>query len=239
LSLNPQLWLDAADLTTITESSGSVTQWNDKSGNGFNVSQATGAAQPTTNSATRNGLNVLVFDGGDVLNYSGTTGINVGSMSVYVVASQTTNVNFCGLVSVHASTGDDFNNTGSINLDTSNASFLFNINRGAAGAPTTTGSSAVNGSGATPFGQYTGIFNPNGNLTAYRDGVAGTGTANALSFTTANGGFLIGGRFLSGAISASFRLDGQICEVIVYNQNHTDVQRRQVENYLKTKWGTP
>ena len=64
-NLNLKLWLDASDSTTIT-SSGSpakVSQWNDKSANGFNFTQGTGAAQPTTGATTQNGLNVLDFAG--------------------------------------------------------------------------------------------------------------------------------------------------------------------------------
>jgi hypothetical protein len=63
LDLNPALWLDAADATTITESGGFVSQWNDKSGNGRNATQSIGANQPTTGSFTINGLNALSFDG--------------------------------------------------------------------------------------------------------------------------------------------------------------------------------
>jgi len=61
--LSPALWLDAADTSTITESGGLVSQWDDKSGNGRNVVQATGANQPTTGTNTQNGLNVITFDG--------------------------------------------------------------------------------------------------------------------------------------------------------------------------------
>jgi len=67
LHLSPQLWLDASDTSTITESGGAVSQWNDKSGNGYNFSQGTAAAQPTTGVTLQNGLNVLNFDGGDNL----------------------------------------------------------------------------------------------------------------------------------------------------------------------------
>jgi hypothetical protein len=67
LSLNPYLWLDASDTSTITESGGAVSQWNDKSGNGYTFTQGTGAAQPKTGTRTKNGLNVLDFDGGDSL----------------------------------------------------------------------------------------------------------------------------------------------------------------------------
>lgn len=65
LSLQPKLWLDASDTTTITDSSGAVSEWRDKSGNGYAFTQATGGAQPTTGTTTQNGLNVLSFDGID------------------------------------------------------------------------------------------------------------------------------------------------------------------------------
>jgi len=59
---SPTLWLDASDAATITESGGAVSQWDDKSSNGFDVT-ATGTAQPTTGTRTINGLNALDFDG--------------------------------------------------------------------------------------------------------------------------------------------------------------------------------
>ena len=62
LSLSPLAWYDASDITTITESGGAVSQWDDKSGNNRNLTQGTSALQPVTNSATRNNKNVLVFN---------------------------------------------------------------------------------------------------------------------------------------------------------------------------------
>ena len=62
-ALQPALWLDASDASTITESSGSVSEWRDKSANVYAFTQATSTAQPTTGSTTQNGLNVLSFDG--------------------------------------------------------------------------------------------------------------------------------------------------------------------------------
>ena len=40
------LWLDAEDTSTITLNGSNVSQWDDKSGNGRHVSQATAANQP-------------------------------------------------------------------------------------------------------------------------------------------------------------------------------------------------
>jgi len=54
------LWLDASDASTITESGGSVSQWDNK-GTLENFTQATSADQPTTGVSTLNGLNVIDF----------------------------------------------------------------------------------------------------------------------------------------------------------------------------------
>jgi hypothetical protein len=56
-------WYDASDTGTITSSGGAVSQWNDKSGNGWHLSQSTEGDKPTTGANTVNGLNVLDFGG--------------------------------------------------------------------------------------------------------------------------------------------------------------------------------
>jgi hypothetical protein len=62
---NLGFWLDASDPTTLTESSGIVSQWNDKSGNGVNFTQSTSASRPSLypDPVTRNQF--LRFDGAD------------------------------------------------------------------------------------------------------------------------------------------------------------------------------
>ena len=54
-----KLWQDASDTSTITASGGVVSQWRDKSGNGWHASP-TGAG-PITGSVTIGGLNALNF----------------------------------------------------------------------------------------------------------------------------------------------------------------------------------
>lgn len=62
-------WHDPADAATITDAgSGAVSQWSDKSGNGYHLTQATGTFRPTTGIRSLNGVNLLDFDGSsDVL----------------------------------------------------------------------------------------------------------------------------------------------------------------------------
>lgn len=85
LKLGAALWLDAADTTTITESSGAVSQWNDKSGNGRNFTQATGANQPTTGTRTINNVNVLDFDGNDWLGRADDAGMRPSTLTTFIV----------------------------------------------------------------------------------------------------------------------------------------------------------
>ncbi len=56
-------WWDAADESTITESGGDVSQWDDKSGNDRHAAQGSGSQQPSYGVGTLNGLNLVTFDG--------------------------------------------------------------------------------------------------------------------------------------------------------------------------------
>lgn len=58
-------WLDAADISTISHAAGSVSAFNDKTGNGWNFTQNTAASQPKTGVETVNGRNAILYDGVD------------------------------------------------------------------------------------------------------------------------------------------------------------------------------
>ncbi len=57
-----QLWLDATDAGTINTSGGFVTQWDDKSGNGFHATQADPNRQPVVAAGVLGGQNAIQFD---------------------------------------------------------------------------------------------------------------------------------------------------------------------------------
>jgi hypothetical protein len=59
--LSPALWLDAADASTITESGGKVSQWDDKSGNDNHLSQSNSGYQPQYNPTQLNGQGGVDF----------------------------------------------------------------------------------------------------------------------------------------------------------------------------------
>lgn len=86
-------WYDASDTSSITSSSGAVSQWNDKSGNGRNLTQGTGGSQPLDNTRTVNGRVAIDFDGSDdfMTFPSGMYGFhNSSSNTVFIVAANDT-----------------------------------------------------------------------------------------------------------------------------------------------------
>ena len=79
-------WVDAADSTTITHSSGDVSQWDDKSGNGYHLTQSTAAYEPTYSSVAP--YPYIEFDGNNqVLGNTdpGLIGVSDGRNTMFVV----------------------------------------------------------------------------------------------------------------------------------------------------------
>ena len=72
-SLVPTAWFDASNAGSITTvgTAGHVSQWNDLSGHGYHVTQATDAARPVTGVATVNARNVVRFTGAQTITRAG------------------------------------------------------------------------------------------------------------------------------------------------------------------------
>ena len=106
---NLALWLDGSDTGTLfldtgatqaITNNGAVARWNDKSGNGRNFTQATGANRPTFVASSINGKGAVTFNGtaghmsaGDTLDLrTGSLGImaavkyNTGTTSGIIIA---------------------------------------------------------------------------------------------------------------------------------------------------------
>jgi len=65
-------WYDADDLSTIVETGGFVSQWDDKSGNDRHLAQVGGGLQPLANkTVVLGGKNALYFNGANYLEMSG------------------------------------------------------------------------------------------------------------------------------------------------------------------------
>ncbi len=90
-AIDTALFLDASDTSTITQTAGSVSAWNDKSGAGNTFIQPTGSDQPTTGVATLNGNNAISYDGSTdhLYNTSGSVlSLGTGTVMTIVVAKK-------------------------------------------------------------------------------------------------------------------------------------------------------
>lgn len=236
LNLSPLAWYDASDTGTITESSGSVSQWDDKSGNNNDVYQGTGAAQPTTGTRTLNSLNVIEFDGGsDYLTGGDILDVLSGGLTVFIVAKVDDDTRLQGLTGKSAASsssgryGPIFNPGGgyfgAIWHDTASRTVSYDPG---AGNRTNTFllTQIVNRNNSN-------VLRLNGAQVAIDSNLSGTSSYDT-SFA-----FLVGAyQNQSGqpVLSNSY-LDGFVAEIIVMNATATAQQISDAETYLADKWG--
>lgn len=208
LDLSPVLWLDASDTSTITESGGSVSQWDDKSGNGNNVTQGTAARQPTTGTRTMNGLNVLDFNSDSIA----TAADALTSMSqfiVFVVASTDNAAVNQYLI--------DTTSGGRAILGISSSQYLL-----------AQGTNQFGGTPDTSDHVFRAVFDTTDEL--YVDQVSTiSGNAGTTAITSI--------RFGSNQLVSTVFWDGTIAEIIVVNGTLTAGEIAATESYLAAKWG--
>lgn len=132
--LRPQLWLDAADISTISLATG-VSEWRDKSGKNRHVFQATTSSQPAY--LRDNGL--LRFNSANLHSLTSTATIETGNN--YSILCVVKDNNVSATLSEPFSIGSFFNNPGVSNV---NMEFILDYNGGVA-------SGAVSGFGNTVF----------------------------------------------------------------------------------------
>ena len=210
-----QLWLDAADATTVTLSGSNVTQWRDKSGNGNNS---------TSSSATY------------------TTGINgLGSMNNPTISGPITNsgssiVDFF-IVATLSATGSPYYNMIALNaasvVNFYAAGTLFACYYGGTNPPQFYSHMSGNLSLSS-----TGVVNKPYIFNAFQSGTSGTTVFNGTSqgaVTTPGNTFTYTNYYIGPVAIASAWL-GNIGEILVFNSVLTTSQRQQVEGYLAQKW---
>lgn len=214
-----QLWLDAQDGSTISTSGGQVTQWDDKSGNGFHAVQGDAARQPTV-AGSINGFSAIHLDA---------TG--AGDPNSDALAVSTLNI------AAHPYTvfivDQYWGATQGRTLQGAGANWLIGKWGGR--------NAHFTGEWAGPFGAQTFAGT---NAPVVTEGVGGTynsyQTRNGVTVGHNNVGGSPGGLAIGGAGGGAFDEPSQadVGEVIVYNRVLADNERRQVSNYLAAKWGT-
>jgi hypothetical protein len=236
------LWLDADDASTITLNGSNVSQWDDKSGNGRNASQATAASQPTYLATGFNGKPTLETNGNDVLELGvSSLGRNVGGLT-------------CAIVGVHPS-GLTFNSNAnelfiSTGTNTSSTRFALTPNPSASAANRyAIAGRRLDSDAFSTVSSSTDSLANRGNpwvrvaQRAYSDGVAnhwtdGTQDLTNQSFQTA--GVSSDTDALRTTIFAgvsTLPAGSQLCEIVLTHSTMTNDDRQKLEGYLAWKWG--
>lgn len=213
-------WYDAADTSTITANSNLVSQWNDKSGNRYNVTQGSGALQPTTGSNTINGHNVLTFNGSVTL--TNTTATNLlllpnGNNTVFAVSTSSLDTTFEDIYAISDAGGP----RNRLSYAASSQTMAFDNGNV---AQVTKGSIVK----STPF-ILTGRRNGSNQFISVNNGTENT-NASAVSASGATV-FAIGSDN-----SVSGFLTGKIAEIIIFNRSLSASEIAQINRYLSRKW---
>jgi hypothetical protein len=216
------LWLDAADSTTLTIAGTNVTRWNDKSGRGNNGTTTGG----TTTVSTLNSVQALLFNGTNA--FEGTSITNTtATVTAFMVATMSGATGSNGRL-LSCALPSESDNAGNSSVTLLNrlvtGSQVYSTSRGV-------NTSFVSISTNTPFvmvTQYTGtqsfIF------------LNGTQQGNASTVTTGFGytRYRVGNTAGSGGNAF---WGGLVGEIIIYNSSLTTSRRQIIEGYLAWKWG--
>ena len=225
--ISTALWLDATDAATITEVSGAVSQWDDKSGNARHVSQGTASKRPTL--STLNGLSALDFDGADDWLVTATNQtMHAGSWLAFGVAKRDAGATGFGMLfSQHENVSTKTNaqylratTTGieTITFNTSNTAF--------------TASAAGDDEAALVYSASC----ETGALQAFVNGTGGSVVAPTGTISTDVSQVSVGAR-QSSAGAADTYFKGEIGELILVPDTTSSVTRQRIEGYLAHKWG--
>ena len=213
---NLQLWLDADSGPTITESGNKVSQWNDKSGNGNNALQGTGADQPTFVTNHINGKAVLTFNG-IVEEMDLTSDLSLtGEFTMFIVANNE------DTASTRVIFGHDTDNNKIATLNPAKA-FVRII-------AATAGDSSQDYLDENSTGIQIIQRNSSDKIDMAFNGAAFT----RLFSDVAQSGTSSWNRLGVGEGTSSWK--GYIAEIIIYNRSLSTVERASVEIYLSNKW---
>jgi len=244
------LWLDAADASTITESGGAVSQWDDKSGNGRNAAQANAGNRPTYQLAAINSRNVVRFSAASsqTLGCAGTAGafnfLHASQGLILVVGSVATTANPDTLYGIAGNSGGFIPSRRGFTIFWDDRSSIGASNRlGVAGydgtntnvfsesladvllpqSPALFGA-AVDATNATLAQRSTLLVNGS---TYQSNTASATASAGNASFDWQIGDYRTGFAFLQ----------GDIAEMVIVPGSVSTLNRQKLEGYLAHKWG--
>ena len=215
--ITTNLWLDAADASTITESGGAVSQWNDKSGNTRHATQGIAVNQPTTG-GTINGVTALNFGDNTNVQYLNINQFGTGTYTWFFIVDNSDNTTNNASI-LGAANGRTYLPIGATGPTNTNYARVNNVNNPAGLQLLVDGETTQ--SISTRQDAYDALDKPV--LFVIEDS------------PIMNANLLVGSAFRTGGASA-YRMNGQIGEAIVMSSPSLE-DRQRIEGYLAHKWG--
>jgi hypothetical protein len=228
-------WYDASDLDSITSSSGLVSQWNDKSGNGYHVTSS-GSLRPTLTSNYLNNKSVITFNGTQYM--QGNVSLTSNAFTHFIVMAKTSAASGAteygrSLSLWNSGVGNDYADVQAFEVHWFSTATWSGVTGPGAG-PYRNGSSIA----ATPLSigaAHLGVTTLNGSTVEYRlDDATVSGTTSATSMNSNRQTIGAGGASGGG----DQYLIGWIAESIMYNRVLTSTEITTISNYLKEKWNS-
>lgn len=219
---NLSMWLDAADTNSVILASGTsnVTQWNDKSGNGYTVNQPNTPLQPTfVNSGIQLSTSSFLFqNGSNISNFSSSA-----ETSVFIVAR-------------NASANSGWNMISTVWFSTQRYHFSFNIST-TPGLGLYMNGSFVGQLTSTPVQPLTraivGFTSSSSSTTLNLNGTKSSYAGRTLSNANNSTLFMIGDNRNNSGLSS----DVMIHEFLGFNRQVSSYETQAIESYLSRKWG--
>jgi hypothetical protein len=231
-----KMWLDAKHYASLTFNGSTISQWDDRSGTGNHVSNATPASQPLYQATGFNNQPALYFDNTDDflgkssvigvpntsdLFYAAVFRINAGAGQWRWIVGHRSSANTATNGSIGIQRGGADTQIGTHNTDVSDTRIKVDV-------------TSLTADRLATMGRSGGTVGNGGTVTLTATGASGNYLTSATqSWTSSSGSFLqIGGR----QQSATGWCDSVISEVIVCSRNLTTEEREKVEGYLAHKW---
>lgn len=240
---NLSLWLDADDASTLTLVSSKVSQWNDKSTFGTNVSQSTSGNRPASGTNTLNGRNVITFTGSNSNYLISANGQNqcraCPGYTVFAVGRHTDSANSGRFVAMLPTTGSAFSGKLNTGIQASTQKAFFGARRVDTDASSNLLSASAWGTG---YGVFCGIGTFSTTTGFLYERTTQLATSTSWCTTGPNSDAQQGYVFIGcdpGAPTPPVTafLTGDIAEIILCNGELSSTDRLQTTGYLQGKWG--
>jgi len=230
--LATKVWLDSSDASTIVLNGSNVSQWRDKSGNNYHVSQSDAAYQPLIGVETLNGLQLINTDGYDQLS-DGQIPLVSNNFTVFFVAKSdvTHQIDTQSTSGISGTTGQKFVTT-----------------PGNGGAVSRCGGGVSLGPNGISAYEHASSYMPA--VAVYQEAFSGYNVFNGEVVSKKTSFYINGVKkhdgltspkdevFIEGGIGSWYdSLDGNLAEYIIIAGNITQADRQKLEGYLAHKWG--